>query len=197
MKKELNKKIIEICEEAGTAAAAQKCGEIMDELDREYDARIESGMTQIEAYRDVLGRLDEIKKLVESLPAEESEEEEADRRQGHKTLKRIIDKVESIMWVASAPLYLLMSFSTHKWKYTWLMFLVFALVQVILDTVVDSNDGKKDRRKVINGGKSAILWIFTTLLYFIISFATHRWAITWIIFIGAVIVQIAMDKKEE
>ena len=196
MKKELNKKIIAICEEAGTAAAAEKCGELMDELDREYDDRIARGMTEIEAYRDVLKRLDEIKSLVDSLPAEESEEEKADRKKGHKTLKRIIDKVESIMWVAAIPGYLIYSLATHRWKTSWIIFLVVALLQIILDTVVDYNDVTKDPEKVMYDGKSALLWVGSALLYVLLGFLTHRWLSCAVVFVLAVIVQLFMDRDK-
>ena len=197
MKKELNKKIIAICEEAGTAAAAEKCGELMDEIDREYDDRIARGMTEIEAYRDVLKRLDEIKLLVDSLPAEESEEEKADRKKGYKTLKRIIDKVESIMWVAVIPGYLIYSLATHRWKTSWIIFLVVTLLQIILDTVVDYNDVTKDPEEVMQDGKSALLWVGSALLYVLLGFLTHRWLSCAVVFVLAVIVQLIMDKDDD
>ena len=197
MKKELNKKIIEICEEAGTAAAAEKCGEYMDEIDREYDARMAQGMTEIEAYRDVLARVEEIRKLVDNLPKEESEEEAADRKAGHKNLKRIIDKVETIMWLVTIPLYVVGSMVTHSWKYSWLVFILVGVLQAVLDAVVDVNDGKKNPKKILRGAKSSILWGLATIVYFLVSFATNAWAVTWVIFLFTLIAQIIMDKNKD
>ncbi|MDD6879467.1 MAG: hypothetical protein PUD59_04500 [bacterium] len=197
MKKELNKKIIKICEEAGTAAAAEKCGELMDELDREYDARVERGMTELEAYREVSRRLDEIKKLVDELPEEETEEEAADRKAGFKNLKRIIGKISSVMWLLTVPVYLVGSMVTGWWKASWLIFLFASVAQTILSAVVDVNNEKKDRRKVLRKCRSSVMWQMTVILYFVLSFATNMWGVTWLIFIAAVIAQVIMGKGKD
>ena len=190
MKKELNKKIIEICEEAGTSAAAAKCGEIMDELDRDYDSRIAAGMTELDAYREVMKRIDEIKSLVDSLPDDEpSEDEKKDRAKGLKTLEKLLDKTSTVMWLATVLLYFFISFGSMKWHITWVIFLLSSAAQVLLDMIKDLNTGKKSRKKVIRDGASAILWLLTVVLYFIISFASGKWALTWLIFVVAAIVQ--------
>ncbi len=190
MKRELNKKIISICEEAGSTAAKEKCAELMDEIDREYDSRVESGMTELEAYRDVLGRLEEIERLVASLPKDGTPKRntDADRDAGHKTLKRILESVNSVMWVAVIIGYLLVSLITGKWKYTWLIFLCAAAANVITDAVRDVNDSKKDRKKVEHDGKEAVLWIMTTAAYFALSMATGHWLISALVFVAVGIV---------
>lgn len=43
---------------------------------------------------------------------------------------------------------------------------------------------KHDRRR-LRGAISAAMWTLTTALYIIISFGSHRWAITWVMFLFA------------
>ena len=194
MKREINKKIISVCEEAGTAAAAKKCGELMDELDRDYDRRVADGMSELDAYREVMKRIDEIKALVASLPEDEPsdderEAEEADRENGRKNLSQILEKTSTIMWLVTVLLYFIISFASMKWHITWVIFLISAAAEVLLDMIKDLNSGKKDRKKVIRDGASATMWLMAVALYFVISFASGKWALTWLIFVVAAIVQ--------
>ena len=48
---------------------------------------------------------------------------------------------------------------------------------------------KKPLRRVLKSGLTAILWLLTVILYFVISFASGSWHLTWLIFPCAVIVQ--------
>lgn len=192
MKKELNKKIISLCEDAGTSAAAQICGDLMDKLDREYDQRISEGKTELEAYREVSKRLDEIKKLVDSLPEDEeteTEEERLDRMEGFRTLKRITGKMSTVLWLSTVPVYLLYSMHTGRWATSWLIFLISTISEILINSVVDWNNERKDHRKTARGVASSVLWLLTVVLYFVISFATGKWAITWMISILAAIIQ--------
>lgn len=39
------------------------------------------------------------------------------------------------------------------------------------------------KRKAINSSISAIIWTMTLALYFLLSFSTHHWEVTWVIFL--------------
>ena len=62
-----------------------------------------------------------------------------------------------------------------------------------------------DKEKLIRRSVHSILWLLITSIYFIISFATSAWHITWVIFlIGAalhsaidIVVVMILDKKED
>ena len=68
MRDELNKKIRELCEDAGSQAALRMIPVLTADLDREYDKRIEAGMVELDAYRDVLRSVDRIEAMLRSLP---------------------------------------------------------------------------------------------------------------------------------
>jgi hypothetical protein len=44
---------------------------------------------------------------------------------------------------------------------------------------------QSSRRKAIRGSISMIIWLTATILYFLISFTTMAWHITWLVFIAA------------
>lgn len=51
----------------------------------------------------------------------------------------------------------------------------------------------RNREKAIKTSVSAIIWLLTLTLYFIISFATQHWEVTWILFlVGGCVQAIAM-----
>ena len=68
MKDELNKKIRELCEEAGSASAAAMAPRLISDMDVEYDKRVRAGMNELDAYRDVLRSVDRIRAMLNALP---------------------------------------------------------------------------------------------------------------------------------
>lgn len=62
--------------------------------------------------------------------------------------------------------------------------------------IAASNEAKKLRRKrfkQIKGSLEGLMWLLIVIYYFIISFATHAWYITWIIFLGGAAVECLLD----
>lgn len=54
------------------------------------------------------------------------------------------------------------------------------------DTLVESykeNAHIRNKEKAVHSSVSAIIWLLTVTIYFIISFATFYWHVTWIIFL--------------
>lgn len=89
--------------------------------------------------------------------------------------------VSSTIWLLTSVLYILISFMTGAWYVTWVIFIVAGAVQQFADAAMHT--GKK-RRRAINGA----VWEIIVALYFIVSFSTGAWFITWIIFlVGAAI----------
>ena len=68
MKDELNKKIRELCNSAGSSAACAMAPVLTEDLDRKYDERVAAGMSELDAYRDVLRSVDRIEAMLRALP---------------------------------------------------------------------------------------------------------------------------------
>ncbi len=188
MKRELGRKIKAICDEIGTLAASEACQDIINDLETEYDKRVAVGMSELDAYRDVLKNIDEIKKILEALPKLGKETAEADSKAGLKNLKSILGKVSTIMWLAIVIIFFLFSFTTGMWHISWLIFLWGSICQTVLDMVVKYNKGKS-LRSVLKSGLSSIMWLVIVIVYFIGSFATGAWQISWLIFVFGALVQ--------
>lgn len=188
MKKELEKTLKQLCDEVGTAAAAQKLDELTEDLTEEYDKRVKAGMAELDAYRDVLKNIDAIRDMLEALPKTDDEIDRKDREGGRKNLERILGKISTCMWLCTVIVYLLFSLTYGGWQVTWLIFLWSAIGQIIIGMVKKYNRGRT-LKKVFKSGLSGILWLLVTILYFFISFATGDWHITWVIFLLGALIQ--------
>lgn len=192
MKNELNKKIKKLCEEAGSAAAAEKFGELSEKMESEYDARIQAGMSELDAYRDVLKDVDKIRALLDSLPKTSEDEERKSRQLSFKWLSKNLSRISGCMWIMTAIVYILFSMTYGGWEITWLIFLWSTIGQILLNMAKKVNRGVK-LKKVLKSGLSGILWIGMVMLYFIVSMYTMDWHLTWLLFPFTTILQIMLN----
>lgn len=59
-----------------------------------------------------------------------------------------------------------------------------------------SPESRKQRRKRFNqikGSLEGLMWLLIVIFYFIISFSTHAWYITWLIFLGGAAIECLLD----
>lgn len=187
MKREIERKVKSLCDEIGSSAAAA-CEKVTRDLGNEYDKLVAEGKAELDAYRDVLKDLDKIKETLASLEKTPAEKAAETKKSKMKDLKKITGKISTCMWLLTVILYFLISFTFGGWHITWLIFLWGSMGEIVLDMVVNYNKGKP-LRKVLKSGVSGIMWLLTVILYFIISFATGKWGITWIIFLLATLIQ--------
>lgn len=192
MKNELNRKIRKLCDSAGSAAAAAKYDELSKQMNADYDARIKAGMSEIDAYRDVLRDVDKIQELLNSLPKTEEDEERISLQKSYKWLSKNLSRISGCMWIATAIVYLLFSMTYGGWEITWLIFLWTTIGQIVLNMVKKYNRGVK-LKKVLKGGLSGILWVAVTILYFLFSMIVGYWHLSWLIFPFTVILQIILN----
>ena len=192
MKNELNRKIKKLCDSAGSAAAAAKYDELSKQMNADYDARIKAGMSEIDAYRDVLRDVDKIQELLNSLPKTEEDDERISLQKSYKWLSKNLSRISGCMWIATAIVYLLFSMTYGGWEITWLIFLWTTIGQIVLNMVKKYNRGVK-LKKVLKGGLSGILWVAVTILYFLFSMIVGYWHLSWLIFPFTVILQIILN----
>ena len=192
VKKELNRKIKELCASAGTEAARDMAAELTADLDKRFDDRVAAGMSELDAYRDVLRNVDQIEAMLRSLPASGGVAAAEDRRVGERQLKFYLEKASSVMWVTSVIVFFLLGLLGHAWKYAWLIFLWTTLGQILLD-MAEKYNRKHNLNKTVQDGLSGILWVGTTILFFLTGFGMHLWRLNWLLFLAAVVVQILLD----
>jgi len=187
MKNELKKTIRQLCDEVGTAAAEKERDSLTDNLTDEYDKRVKAGMAELDAYRDVLKNIDKIREMLESLPETEEDTRWKAKETGRKNLERILGKISACMWLCTVIVFFLITFA--GWAHlSWLIFLWSSIGQILLDMVKKYNRGKP-LKKILKSGCTAILWLFIVIFYFVISFASGAWHLTWLIFLVGALIQ--------
>ena len=129
-----------------------------------------------------------IREMLESLPDTAEDEEKKSRETGRKNLEKILGKISTCMWLCTVIVYILISFTSGAWNYTWLIFLWSSIGQILLDMVKKVNRGKP-LKKVLKGDGSAIFWLIVTTVYFFISFASGAWHLTWLVFLAGAALQ--------
>lgn len=132
--------------------------------------------------------------------------EEERREKAEESLKSpLATSISSLVWAIGLALYFLISFTTNAWYVTWVIFPILGAVDKLLNALIAKIEtgeyeiafsGSRKLRKSVG----SMIWAIGLALYFIISFATMAWYITWLIFpiIGAVrgLVNAILDLKE-
>ena len=117
-------------------------------------------------------------------------------------LKSIKGAVISVMWLAIVIIYFLVSFLYGGWTVTWLIFVVGAALTVAVNTASKimkysrAGDDPESRIKLLStveGGVTSIMWLAIVIVYFIGSFASRRWDISWLIFVVGAAAQIIIS----
>ena len=132
------------------------------------------------------------------------------KKSGHESREKADDdepkselgkSISSLIWAIGLAVYLIVSFLTMAWHVTWVIFPILGAVNALACAMIpDENPSAAQRSSRLRKGINGMIWAIGLALYFIISFATMAWYITWIIFpiIGAVqgLVRAILDLKE-
>lgn len=192
MDREIKRKIRELCDEAGGAAAAAVGEELVEDLEKEYEARVNAGMSELDAYRDIMKNVDKIKEMLDSMPLTDDEVRWKQNRTDYKRNAKLIDKICSALWLLVVFVYLAFSLRFGGWQITWLIFIWAAIGQIFMNMVKAYNKGVP-LKKAIRGRITAVMWLTVVMLYFIISIIGGGWSYTWLIFILAALIQKVID----
>ncbi len=194
MKKELKKKIESICEEIGTAAAAEQIDELTEQVDAEFERRVAEGQSELDAYKELLANVDKIKEMLESLPKTDEENDRKKREKNGKKMNALLDSVEAAMWLLTVVAYFAISFLFGHWHLTWLIFLSSAIGSVLFDMLRKYNRGVP-LDKVMDQEFSGVMWIGIVIIYFLFSFTVGgwAWAYSWLIFILGAVIEVIRD----
>jgi len=131
-------------------------------------------------------------------PPEKQKKEEIPQSELSKSLGGLI-------WAIGLGIYFLLSFSTNDWHITWVIFPILGALDSLVSAIIRNQEAlhsdvmfpsKQRVRKSI--GK--LIWAIGLAIYFLFSFATNAWYMSWLIFpmIGAVqgLTMAILDYKE-
>lgn len=109
--------------------------------------------------------------------------------------------ISGLIWAIGLAVYLIVSFLTMAWHITWVIFPILGSVNALACALIPGeNPTAAQRNNRLKKSVNSMIWAIGLALYFIISFATMAWYITWLIFpiTGAVqgLVRAILDLKE-
>jgi hypothetical protein len=90
--------------------------------------------------------------------------------------------VSSALWPLIVVVYFAVSFLTHMWWLTWIIFLIGVFLQQLVFFLLSRKEGKIPL-------PYGMIWSVVVVVYLVVSFAFNAWSWSWIIFIGAIAVQ--------
>lgn len=187
------------------APRSGKALELRDEMEQnlldKYADLVAAGRTPDEAYAEVVDSVGDVSELFAEIERDSAYERQAyaappqtyepqpqyeqtatvnpavEEFVQHKKRRRIAHALNGAMWCILVALYFIISFATMAWHITWVMFLIGAAVSSLIGLVT-----AKSRRQIA-GAINGAMWCLIVTLYFVISFATMAWYITWVIFL--------------
>lgn len=178
-------------------------GEILSNLLDKYADLKSEGKSDEEAYAVAISSGGDLSGIVSDLKGENVKYSYAYEKQfermyekQYKREKKKCKVFSSVLWPLVVCIYLLYSFFVSgAWAYSWIIFIAAAAVDCLYAAIViKSNDRKK------NSAIGGAVWTGITTAYFIISFATMRWDVSWILFVLGVplanLIRAIVNKKE-
>lgn len=187
--------------------------EMMQNAMDKYDDMVAEGYSEEDAYRNVIESIGDVRELFSEMEDRNLLTlSEKDRKK-----KAMLTAVAVGLYIFAAAVFFIFSeldFMAEGWRYGSLstLSLAIALLLCIAPTIMlvyaanmypaymkkeESNmvekykEGKyiSNKENAVRKSINSIIWTVTVILYFIISFETYEWQLTWLIFLMAVCVQ--------
>lgn len=209
MELKLNKYLDMLFEEApNTRQALELKEELLANTKERYQDLIAEGFTPEEAYKNAIASLGNVSELFVDLKADnklEQEDQEDNRKK-----RAFIQAISVSLYIVGVAVLILFSMIddifNYQGSFEWgqvglvLLLLIYSVavcMQVYAskaypkyqkkeDTIVEEfREWKsgKSRQKELRYMINTIIWLLTVILYFIFSFLTYRWDISWILFL--------------
>lgn len=165
--------------------------EILQNLTDKYHDLKKEGRDDEEAYAIAISSGGDLSGIVADLKGENVKYSYAYEKQfeklyekQYKCEKKKCATFSSCLWPLTVCIYFLVSFLIPGlWGVSWVIFILAAAINNLYAFFVFKSNPRRKSQAL----KSAV-WVGITALYLILSFATRRWDITWLIFILGVAV---------
>lgn len=213
MKRQLEQELRRACERAGTEAATERFDQLAASIEKEYDKRVAGGMSELDAYREMLRDIHAIEELLRETSSNGRAEEEStrgknrsleqadlaadgarereERARWNRKMKVIEGAVQSIWWLLAVFFYFFISICFGHWHMTWVGFLWAAIGTLLIDMLFQYNRGRPLGRMF--GHLSAMMWLALAIVYFVAGFLFRLWSLAWLVFLLGAIVQILLS----
>ena len=201
MKEQLRKYIDKLFKNAPkTEAAKDLKDEFISNLFEKYDDLIASGKAQKEAYELSVNSLGDIMPLIEDLKKDSPASDSVVKK------RAAFISLAIALYIASPVFVIGFAFGSNVIIGVILMFICIAIATALLiyrASVYPKNKSYskaeiiEDAEKIKKSRKfSSIFWLMVTVIYFVFSFVTGMWHVSWLIFlIGLIIEKIIKTAK--
>lgn len=223
MNEKLRKQLNVLFENAPkTRKALELKEELLTNAEERYHDLILDGISPEDATKNVIisiGNVSELFQGLEDIDVENNDQyyEKAKKAAVYKTIAVGIYIFSAIVFLFFTMVNTYQSswyYGAYRFNYIWFGLIIMLLIDIIPtcmlvylyslypryvrnnDTVVEDFkewQGKKSRNKAIKRSISLVLWSFTLFIYFVVSFITMDWYITWILFIVAFCIQFVIE----
>jgi len=175
--------------------------ELLANLEEKHEDLLAAGYSEEDAYASVISGLGDTESLIASLSVEPEPQDMPYEEARRYTAQTVASSAFLYCIAVAAFLLVRMVFgSTLGWVAFWVI-AAFATGQVVYHYMTRPIDTEhrphskwsKKRRKQIKGSMSGILWVVATMIYFVVSFGTNNWHISWMIFLVATIAQLILN----
>ena len=111
----------------------------------------------------------------------------------------------ALIWALGLAVYILWSFTSGAWYATWVIFPILAALDSLISVMIQKREagsyrGIQPNQKRMRRNIGKLIWAIGVAVYFIFSYITHAWYISWLLIpiTGAVqgLTYAIMDLKE-
>lgn len=186
---------------AGTENCEDTKAEVLLKALSQYDELIAQGETPEDAYRKAIMEIGDVreilgKKQASALPMVPEQKKHSPKAEKSELAKSI----SGFVFAVGLAFYLMISFLTMAWHITWVIFPIVGAINALILVLLPGEITPEKRNTRLRKGLDGLLGAIGLAVYFLVSFATGAWYITWIIFliIGAVrgLLRAIWDLKE-
>ena len=109
-----------------------------------------------------------------------SREQEEESKSPRSELRK---SISGLVWAVGLAIYFILSFATAAWHITWVIFPILGALDGLLGALISSREaGTPHTASRLSKGVGSLIWAVGLALYFLVSFTTFAWHITWLIF---------------
>lgn len=192
MKQELSAYIDALFRDAALSVRnAELKEEILQNTLDKYDDLLAAGNTPQRAYQIAIDGIGDISGLIEPYYIPPQPPAVCDTPlppdapgDGFDWQKKRLRGAKLAIWLSFVVVYFLWSVFSHAWYISWVIFLLASCATELLTALFYWNVPEQHKR--VRGGCIGAMWSLMLTMYFVISFQTGSWNITWLMFlIGA------------
>jgi archaellum biogenesis protein FlaJ (TadC family) len=182
-----------------TAKAYEVKEEILQNLKDKYNDLVTEGKSKDEAYKTAIDSIGDLSELFAELEKEITPDDS--KRQKYLALRSV---VAMIFVLAAVPLVMALSYKSVLINV--MIAVILVAIGIILAIYNRTNKpgyrhsstqtdrmAEIERKRSIRKSVSGFLWLITLIMYFIVSFQTNAWHLTWLIFLLAAAIETILD----